>query len=66
MAPARPASETEPFRRFVLTKGWHDAPGIDGVFGPYSEAEADWLLAMMDPPTQNWQKHELQRGPWPR
>jgi len=34
-----------PAARWVLVKGYHDSGTIDGVFGPYTEAHADWLLS---------------------
>jgi hypothetical protein len=27
----------------VIIKGWHDSGTIDGVYGPYSQAEAQWI-----------------------
>lgn len=45
---------------WVLVKGSHDSGTIDGVFGPYSEARAGWLLAnMLDTSYSNWTKIEL-------
>lgn len=35
----------DPDASWVLIKGYHDSGTIDGVYGPYTEAYIDWLLA---------------------
>lgn len=48
---------------WVLVKGSHDSGTIHGVYGPYSELQADWLLThFLDCSTYNWTKAELQEG----
>lgn len=50
--------------RWVLVKGYYDTGTIDGVFGPYTEAEADWLLSnALDTSYSNWTKARLSDGP---
>ena len=49
---------------WVLVKGYHDSGTIDGVFGPYTEDYADWLLAEpLSNSYGNWTKVRLQSGP---
>jgi hypothetical protein len=50
---------------WVLVKGYHDSGTIDGVFGPYAEAHADWLLGdLLGGSTYgNWTKVKLSSGP---
>lgn len=51
-------------RCWVLVKGYHDGGTIDGVYGPYTEAHADWLLSgPLDGNYSNWTKHKLSSGP---
>jgi hypothetical protein len=60
--PAPVTSDEEP--RWVLVKGWHDQGGIEGVYGLYSEEEADWILsALLDLSSYNWTKARVQAGP---
>jgi hypothetical protein len=48
-------------RACVLVKGWHDSGAIDGVYGPYSKARAEWIKEhLLDSSMQNWSVHELQ------
>jgi hypothetical protein len=54
-APGLPAD-----RRWVLVKGYHDSGAIDGVYGPFTKAHAEWLR---DGPMQYagaWTLAELQ------
>jgi hypothetical protein len=49
---------------WVLVKGYHDSGTIDGVYGPYAEAYADWLLAgPLEFTADNWTKVKLSSGP---
>lgn len=51
---------------WVLVKGYHDSGTIDGVFGPYTEQYADWLLSdALDCSSCNWTKAKLKNGPEP-
>jgi hypothetical protein len=50
--------------QWVLVQGYHDSGTIDGVYGPYTEAEADWLLAgPLSSSYGNLTKVKLSRGP---
>jgi hypothetical protein len=45
---------------WVLVKGHHDSGTIKGVYGPYTEQQADWLLAeILDCSSYNWTKTRL-------
>lgn len=45
-------------------KGYYDSGTIDGVFGPYTETHADWLLTrILDCSSYNWTKAKLGIGP---
>jgi hypothetical protein len=45
---------------YVLVKGWHDSGNIDGVYGPYSWDQANWLLDnIADSSINNWSVIEL-------
>ena len=49
---------------WVLVKGWHDSGTLEGVFGPYSQDHAEWLLKeMLDNSTNNWTLMQLATGP---
>lgn len=49
---------------WVLVKGYHDSGTIDGVYGPYTEAYTDWLLAEpLGNSYGNWTKVKLSSGP---
>jgi hypothetical protein len=49
---------------WVLVKGYHDSGTIDGVYGPYTEAHADWLLSdLLSNAYGNWTKVKLASGP---
>lgn len=51
-------------RRWVLVKGYRDSGTIDGVYGPYAEEYADWLLAgLLEYHSSNWTKVKLSTGP---
>lgn len=53
-----------PEPRWVLVKGYHDSGTIDGVYGPYTEEYADWLLGnVLDGTYSNWTKARLSSGP---
>lgn len=61
---APPRDATRGDARWVLVKGWHDSGGVEGVYGPYTEAHADWLLgSLLDGSTHNWTKVKLSSGP---
>lgn len=51
--------------RWVLVEGYHDSGAINAVYGPYSEAHIDWLLAglLQYHSGCNWTKHKLSNGP---
>lgn len=53
-----------PRRQWVLVHGQHDSGTIEGVFGPYTEEHADWLLgSMLNATYGNWTKARLSSGP---
>lgn len=48
----------------MLVKGWHDQGGVEGVYGLYSEEQADWILReLLDCSSCNWTKARLAAGP---
>jgi hypothetical protein len=50
--------------RWVLVEGYHDSGTINGVYGPYTEAYIDWLLAApLQYHSGNWTKVKLSDGP---
>lgn len=58
-----PAAREEP-PRWVLVEGCHDSGSINGVYGPYTEAYIDWLLAApLQYHSGNWTKVKLSSGP---
>lgn len=53
-----------PAANWVLVQGCSGSDSIDGVYGPYTEAHADWLLkGPLASSYAYWTKHKLSSGP---
>ena len=49
---------------WVLVKGSHDSGTVHGVYGPYTEEHAGWLMReLLELSSYNWTMTELQTGP---
>jgi hypothetical protein len=60
----RPPVILPPREEWVLVKGWHDSGTIDGVYGPYTEERARWLMGgMLEYASANWTLAGVQSGP---
>jgi hypothetical protein len=62
--PRNPVRTVQDDECWVLVKGWHDQGGVEGVYGPYTEDFADWLLGhLLECSSCNWTKAKLSTGP---
>ena len=49
---------------WVLVKGVPGSDAIDGVYGPFTEAYADWVLhTLASDSYAYWTRHKLSSGP---